>query len=92
MAITGINDFAKNASKLDDPGTRAYEITPHNTNQLARIPRAIIVGAAGNVECYLIGDESTAVTIYCAAGVPIPIRPFRILATGTAATGIVGLE
>lgn len=92
MAITGINDFAKNASILDSPATRAYAITPHATNQLARIPRGIIVAAAGAVNCYLIDDESTAVSIYCAAGVVIPIRPFRILVSGTAATGIVGLE
>ena len=92
MAITAADYFSFARSDLQDPITVAYEITPHDTNQLTRIPRAIIVGAAGNVECYLMGDESTAVTIYCAAGVPIPIRPFRILATGTAATGIVGLE
>ena len=92
MTITSADAFAKSEVRQQDPGTLAYEITPHDTNQLARIPRAIIVGAAGNVECYLKGDESTAVTIYCAAGVPIPIRPFRILSTGTTATGIVGLE
>jgi hypothetical protein len=63
------------------------EVTPSDTVNLTRIPRAILVGVAGNVEMH--DENGNAATVYLAAGIWHPMRPRRILAAGTAATGIV---
>ena len=74
---------------LDGPLTRVVAITPADTD-LAFIPRAIIVGVAGDVAVKMVDDPATAVTIKnVPAGIPLWIRPARVLSSGTTATNIV---
>lgn len=73
-----------------DPADRDIAITPNDTAVISPIPDAICALVAGNVTVRL--QRSTADTVYYLnAGVPLPIRPQFIRATGTAATGIVGM-
>ena len=72
------------------PITKGVEITPHDTNELDEVTRALECSASGNAEVYFIDDPDTAVTVYMVAGIMYPWCVTRILSTGTTATGIVG--
>lgn len=69
--------------------TQAFTITPHATNAVSPVPRAIMVAVAGNVA--LRADASSAdVTLTLSAGVMYPIAAEYVRVTGTTATGITG--
>lgn len=59
----------------------AFAVTADDNNDISVESRAIIVGAAGLVKVTM--KSGTAVTIFCAAGIPIPVRATRIWSTGT---------
>lgn len=65
-----------------------YAITPHDTNDLPRPVRAILVGAAGTVVA--VNDRGESVTITAQAGQLLPIQPSAVKTTSTA-TGLIGL-
>jgi len=77
------------ALALVAPSTNAFSITPHDTNALSIIPRAIVAQVAGNVTLRTSGS-SADVVVSAVAGVPLPLRVQYVRATGTTATGIVG--
>lgn len=64
-------------------------MTPHDTDELAIVPRALIAAVGGSVSVEFVrgGTGVFALT----AGVPLDIAPSIVLATGTTATGIKGL-
>ena len=80
-----------------DPAEMFEAITPSDSTSFslsavaAKKTRGIYVGGAGTVVAVLEGG--TAVTFAgCAAGTVLPIKPVRINATGTTATGLVRLS
>ena len=76
---------------LSSPYVKAFAITPHDTNQLGYVTRAIYVGGAGNIHLQL-ADDSASVTIYGAlAGSTITVRARLVGSTYTTATHLVGL-
>jgi len=78
--------FSNHASGLESPATGAFLITPDDASDLATRPRSLYIGAAGNIRVRMNGVD---VTLENASGV-LPIRPERVLATGTTATNIIG--
>lgn len=76
---------------LSDPADNFFSVTPSDGSDLAIVPRGLYVGGAGDL---VVHDRSgTAVTfVGVPAGSVLPIRAFRVLATGTTATSIVGLH
>ena len=68
---------------------RWFPITPDGNTDLATIPDAVYVGGAGDV--VLKGSDGTNATFAATAGQVLPFSPTRVLATGTTATGLVGL-
>ena len=79
----------KNA-ELNSPGDVFYAIVPSDAIYIAIKPRAVIVGVSGNLA---VTDSLGVTTVIpnVIAGIFHPIRPVRILATGTTATNIVGI-
>jgi hypothetical protein len=65
-------------------------ITPSDTVNLTKSIRGFMIGTAGDVSVAM-GDGSTAIMPSCAVGVEYMGKITRINATGTTATGIVGL-
>lgn len=65
-------------------------VTPSDTVNLTDVPRAIYVGAAGNIAA-VSADGSVAVFAGIPAGAILPIRPVRINATNTTATSLLAL-
>jgi len=81
-------------SANNDPATGVINITPSDTVPIPQTPgsqgvRSFYVNVAGNVT-YQSGNGVTAV-FPAAAGQIIPIKLAWVYATGTTATGIVGL-
>lgn len=70
-----------------DPVSNAVAITPSDTEDLAVIPRGIIVSETGHVRATFLNGET--VDLYVVAGVFIPVRVKKIHASGTSAIGIV---
>lgn len=73
-----------------NPGRRLVSVTPSDSAVVSPPYRSFMVAAAGNVSV-VAADDTTPVTVYVAAGVPIPIEVKQVRATGTTATGIVGI-
>ncbi len=82
--------FANFTPGLSSPATDLAEITPSNTQDLAKTSRALNVGAAGFVR--VTTTDGTTASIYVAAGIAFPVRATRIWQTGTTATGIVAMS
>lgn len=73
---------------LDSPASKHFSITPSDAVDLAIKPRAIFVGVEGDV---VIVDAGGVEVTYTNLSGLYPFRAVRIKATGTTATGIVGI-
>jgi len=85
-----MDQFENHSQSLESPATRLTEITPSDATELAIATRAISVAEAGFIQLVTTGGDTGRV--FVAAGVPFPIRARQVLATGTTASGIVGLS
>jgi hypothetical protein len=82
--------YATYQGGLDSPALGGFDVTPHNTNVLSISTRGIMVAVAGNVKVTTVaGDEIVLPALQ--PGVIYPMRAKIIWATGTTATGVVGL-
>jgi len=68
----------------------AFAITPSDTVALTAIPDRIYCGGAGNVIGRAI-NSGADVTFAVVAGGILPVRLQFVRATGTTATGLIGL-
>lgn len=78
--------FESQSVGLTSPASYAVDITPHDTNDLPFRPRGITCLVAGTIR--VEWPDGTASNHTIAAGAVLPLRPNKIRATGTAATGI----
>ena len=92
--LVATNNFQQTDKAINAPYTRAVSVTPSDTTDLAEVPRAInfLKGGGGHASLTVIleGDSASVTLSLSHAGI-YPIRPRRILATGTDATNIVAL-
>ena len=87
-----MKEHSQAKANLESPARNAYAITAHDSNEVGtHLPRMLYVGGAGNITMRLIGDETDVVFNGVAAGTTLNVRPRLIKATGTTATGLVGL-
>jgi len=84
------DDFASLADSPISPARRAFAIVPSDASPIDPLPKAIYVGAAGNLALRAV-DSVAAVTIAVQAGQILPIRASHVLVGGTTATGLVAL-
>lgn len=86
-----INDpFDEFQTGLTSPITNGFDIAPDDSSDLVTLPRAVMVTGGGDISAVL-KDGGTVTLPGLSPGVLYPIRPRRIFATGTSATGIKGL-
>ncbi|KQM23158.1 hypothetical protein ASE73_02735 [Sphingomonas sp. Leaf24] len=79
--------FANVSDTPDSPARRWAVITPSNSADLPELPKALRFNVGGTV--VLRGEDGKDVSFTVSDGETLPVRPLRILATGTTATGIV---
>lgn len=84
------DSFAHRPDAVEAPARQAFAIVPHQTQPLVPLPKAVLVGTAGNVVLRAV-DSGADVTIPVTAGQILPIRAQFVRATGTTASGLVGL-
>ena len=82
--------FASFTPGLESPASAAFAITPSDSTDLPQVTRALNVAQTGTVALVTVRGDTA--TVFVAAGIAFPIRAQRVLATGTSATGIVGLS
>jgi hypothetical protein len=90
MPSSDFDRFDNFADTLTSPARIAFAITPSDTASLTILPKAIVSGTSGTVTLQA-ADSDNDVVISCVAGQTLPIRARYIRATGTSATGLVGL-
>ena len=84
------DNFRTHAQGIVWPGSGAFAITPHDTNELTNVTRALWVGGAGNVKVTMEnGDTVTFSGV--AAGTLLPLRVRLVFTTGTTATLMIGV-
>lgn len=88
MAAT--DNFASYQVRPDGPYTRAAVISPHDTNELSNVTRAILVGGAGNMAVVTQGGDSVTLTGLLAGHV-YRVAVKQVKSTGTTATNLVAL-
>lgn len=82
---------APQAAGLSAPALGAAAITPSDAGSLPEPTRAVYVGAGGDLRVRMLSGE--IVTLGGVLGGTIyPLRVAQVLATGTTATGLVGLR
>jgi hypothetical protein len=80
--------YAAGRATLHGPLTNIVTVTPHDTNELAFVTRALYIGGAGNVR--LVTPEGDDVTLTAlAVGVWHPIRCKIVKVSTTTATLIL---
>lgn len=83
--------FSFVADQVSAPATRATAVTPHDSNPLADIPKALFIGTGGTLVVRGVRDTSDATFVNVASGSILPLRTSHVRATGTTAADIVAL-
>lgn len=87
-----VDDFASNQEGLTSPADNAFSITPSDSVDLSHVTRGIYTGTGGTIVCILSNDTDSVTFSNLPAGVILPIRAKRVMATGTSSSmGLVGL-
>lgn len=85
------DDFKTNQPGLESPAEAGTALAPSDSAALAKATRAIYVGGGGNLRVTLVnGDTITLAGVL--PGMIYPLRISHVRATGTTATGLVGLR
>ncbi len=73
------------------PSSAPFAVTPHDSNQLPQIPKALYVGVGGDVVLRGVNGAADVTFRNVASGQTIDVRAAYVRATGTTASGLVGL-
>lgn len=74
----------------DAPAVSVASVTPSDATALDPIPRALYIGATGDV-AVITPDGATATFVGVPTGAIIPVRAKYVKTTGTTATSIVAM-
>lgn len=85
------DEFESYASGLTAPARTAHAIAPDDANDLGVATRALYVGEPGSLQVQMVSGQ-TVTFANVQAGVVYPFRVARVMATGTTASGLVGLS
>ena len=86
-----MSDRFENVNGLADPARQAFAITPHATNEIDPLPKAMFVGTGGNIVGRPVGSSADVTFKNLADGQILDVRFQYIRASGTTAADILGL-
>jgi hypothetical protein len=82
--------FENSTASLSGPASHAFTITPSDTAALAETLRGVYIGGGGAITAITQSGATVEFTALPSGSI-LPVRLSKILATGTTATGLVGL-
>lgn len=85
------DQFANNADLVSAPATRAVSVTPHDSNALTDIPKALFVGTGGNITMRGVNGSADQLWKNVPSGSVLPFRAQYVRATGTSAADLLAL-
>ncbi|WEK44203.1 MAG: hypothetical protein P0Y64_05135 [Candidatus Sphingomonas colombiensis] len=85
------DQFANSADTASAPATRAAAVSPHDTNALSDIPKALYVGTGGTIVMRGVAGSSDQIWKNVPNGALLPLRAQYVRATGTTASDILAL-
>lgn len=85
------DQFSNRADQVSAPATRAVAVTPHDSNALAEIPKALFVGSGGTIVLRGAGGGSDTTWRNVPSGSVLPVRAQYVRAAGTTAADILAL-
>jgi hypothetical protein len=88
--MAAIDRVGPSYGRATAPVTKAADITPNDSTDLAAVTRGIYVGVSGDLKVDMF-EGGTVVFKDIAAGVIHPLRVTRVYDGGTDATDIIGL-
>ncbi len=86
-----IDTFRSSSDTLLAGARAPFAVSPHDTNELAIVPKALYVGTSGHVVLRGIDGIADVTFRNVPAGAILDVRAQFIRATGTTAADIVGL-
>jgi hypothetical protein len=85
------DQFSNNADQVSAPATRALAVTPHDSNALADIPKALFVGTGGHIAMRGVNGSADQLWKNVPSGAVLPFRAQYVRATGTTAADLLAL-
>lgn len=86
-----VDNYGSEQDDVSSASMQPYAVTPHDTNPLSIVPKALYIGGAGDVVLRGVNSGSDVTFVGLAAGTILPVRASHVRATGTTATNIVAL-
>ena len=83
--------FAHSVDSPMAPAETCFEIVPDDVAELERATKALFVGEGGDVTLVSLNGEAPVTFANLASGSILDVRVRAVKATGTTATGLVGL-
>jgi hypothetical protein len=83
--------FDAQTDTVSQPAREAFAITPHASNEVDPLPKALFVGTGGNITLRAAGSGADVVFKNVASGQILDVRARYIRAAGTTAADIIGL-
>jgi hypothetical protein len=83
--------FDTQTDSLSQPARDAFAITPHATNEIDPLPKAIFIGTGGNITLRAADGSADVLFKNVASGQILDVRARFIRTAGTTAADIVGL-
>lgn len=86
-----VDRFDTQLDTPSQPARTAFAITPHATNEIDPIPKAVYVGTGGDLVGRTIGSDTDVTFKNVPSGTVLDARLQYVRASGTTAADIVGL-
>jgi hypothetical protein len=85
------DQFQNHADHVSAPATRAVAVSPHDSNALADIPKALFVGTGGTIVMRGVNGSVDQSWKNVPSGSVLPFRAQYVRATGTTAADLLAL-
>ena len=91
MPRDNTDGFLLAPDEVSAPSRLQFAISPHDTNPISPIPKAIYIGTGGTITLRGVDSQNDVVLKNVANGQILDIRAQYVRATGTTAADMVGL-
>jgi hypothetical protein len=82
--------YAAHTASLMAPASHGFAITPNDSTDLSDVTRGIYAGTGGDL-VVILREGATLTFANLPGGTVLPVRAARVKATGTTASGLIGL-